>query len=259
MNPKLVALGYNIANFLLLRPVRLRHDAAAQLYFVEENGTRLYVPHHRRNWRYKRGIGPTIEKLAVNYNLPQVEIAPDDVFIDCGANAGELSIWAAARGAGYHAFEPDETAANACDLNAFDGAGKTNRKCLWHENTVLKFHNKTNTADSSVFEISEFDSVSEVPAITLDDYCKNHDVKKIKLLKVEAEGAEPEVLKGATRMLARTDFVSVDCSYERGTVQENTLAAVSTLLAEAGFRMTAARMKKRCTFLFANGATKLDS
>ena len=44
----------------------------------------------------------------------------------------------------------------------------------------------------------------------------NFNFKKIKLLKVEAEGAEPEVLLGTAKILKRIEFISVDCGPERG-------------------------------------------
>jgi FkbM family methyltransferase len=40
-----------------------------------------------------------------------------------------------------------------------------------------------------------------VPAISIDDYCSQHGIGQIDLLKVDVEGAELEVLRGAQRML----------------------------------------------------------
>lgn len=43
--------------------------------------------------------------------------------------------------------------------------------------------------------------VEEVQAITVDSYCEQHKIEFIDLLKVDVEGAEYQVLKGANRML----------------------------------------------------------
>ena len=37
---------------------------------------------------------------------------------------------------------------------------------------------------------------------TLDDYCEEHNIKRIHLLKIDVEGHEHEVLEGASRMFA---------------------------------------------------------
>ena len=41
----------------------------------------------------------------------------------------------------------------------------------------------------------------EVPAVTLDDYAARHGLEQIALLKVDVEGAEPDVLAGAAGLL----------------------------------------------------------
>jgi len=57
----------------------------------------------------------------------------------------------------------------------------------------------------------------------------------IRLLKVEAEGMEPEVLAGAHQTLQRVDYVAVDAGPERGG--ENTVPAVLNALTSAGFEV----------------------
>ena len=52
----------------------------------------------------------------------------------------------------------------------------------------FNFFTKAGTADSSLFEIENYDDKLQVDCITLDSL----NIKDIKLLKIEAEGAEPE-------------------------------------------------------------------
>ena len=47
------------------------------------------------------------------------------------------------------------------------------------------------------------------------------------LLKVEAEGAEPEVLQGLKKNLSRVEFITVDCGFERGLNQKSTISVTS--------------------------------
>jgi FkbM family methyltransferase len=243
---------YNVVNIALMRPVRIGYDSDSALYFVRDGQEKLYIAHSMRNLRYKRGIKGSRDRLAGIYHLDQVTYQAGDVFIDCGAHVGELGMWVRDNDVEYHGFEPDDDAANACDQNLFGGEKNINRCCLWHQDTTVKLHKKTNTADSSVLEIKSFTEACEVPAIRLDSYCKDKGITRVRLFKLEAEGAEPEVLQGATEMLGFTDYVTVDCGYERGLKQEHTVVEVANMLCDRGFRLAAARMTKRATFLFAS-------
>ena len=57
----------------------------------------------------------------------------------------------------------------------------------------------------------------------------------MRLLKLEAEGAEPEVLQGALGLLSLVDYISADLGPERGKAEISTLEEVSNLLEEQGF------------------------
>ncbi len=46
-------------------------------------------------------------------------------------------------------------------------------------------------------------------AVSLDDYCERREIDRIDLLKLDAEGAEPEVLTGAERLLGRASIRTV--------------------------------------------------
>ena len=60
--------------------------------------------------------------------------------------------------------------------------------------------------------------------------------ESIKLVKLEAEGAEPEVLLGMEKTLSRIEFIAVDVGAERGLSKENTLIDVLDILMPRGFR-----------------------
>ena len=56
----------------------------------------------------------------------------------------------------------------------------------------------------------------------LDDF----KIKQIKLLKIDAEGYEPEVLSGSIATLSQTEYVAVDFGPERGLEQKDTIIAI---------------------------------
>jgi hypothetical protein len=74
----------------------------------------------------------------------------------------------------------------------------------------------------------------------------------IALLKLEAEGAEPEILKGGLDTLQRTFFVVADLGPERGLKGERTFEASSEILKNHGFRLHGRNPGNRECFLFVN-------
>jgi hypothetical protein len=63
------------------------------------------------------------------------------------------------------------------------------------------------------------------------------DEGPIRLLKLEAEGAEPEILDGTADCLQRFDYVTADVVPERGRLQESTAALVILRMQKAGFEL----------------------
>ena len=56
-------------------------------------------------------------------------------------------------------------------------------------------------------------------------------------MKIEAEGHEPEVLKGSIETLSRTNYISVDFGPERGVNEEFTIVDVNKILYENNFEL----------------------
>jgi FkbM family methyltransferase len=205
----------------------------------------IHIARRERHRRYKHGVMAWIDGLAKQYHLDLIDIVPGGVFIDCGANVGEMGLWARARGMDYVAFEPETDEARCCDLNNFDGLENTIRKALWFETTTLTFFRKPETADSSVIEIDGADDCSSVAATRLDDAVDPTSFGRgTRVLKLEAEGAEPEVLRGADAVLPFLDYVVADCGYERGREGAHTFIEVNDHLSERGFRLIQAAFKR---------------
>ena len=61
--------------------------------------------------------------------------------------------------------------------------------------------------------------------------------KKIKLLKLEAEGAEIEVILGAKNILKNIEYISADLGYERGKLEKSTLIPVTNFLLKNNYEL----------------------
>ena len=70
-----------------------------------------------------------------------------------------------------------------------------------------------------------------------------------KFAKIEAEGAEPEVLDGAQAVLHLIDYIAVDCGFERGAKNEATFYACNKILSLHGFEIIDADLHRN-SFLY---------
>lgn len=219
------------------------------LYVVDDGRRKVYTPRRSRLGRYFFGIDKQSNILAETYLLHNAPVSSGDVLIDCGANNGEIGIWAQNNGMNYYAFEPEPLESRCCDLNNFGGEAKTQRKGLWHEVTTLHWYSKPETADSSLIEMEASDDVQSIDVTTLADFVAEQGIERIRIFKLEAEGAEPEVLQGALPVLDKIDYVAVDCGYERGIEKNHTFMEVYQTLTAHGFDIVQAQFK-RTIFLF---------
>ena len=241
----------NLKSFLKSRDMGINYYQKLGVFQFRNKGEKICFSQQIRSFRYEPGIQTRLERLASLYQLTEIDFSEGDVFIDCGANIGELGMWASKYKVQYYAFEPEEREAICCNLNNPHAAIKTEPRALWYEAAELKFYSKADTADSSLIEIGDFDNIKVVKTVTLSEFVKEHNIKKIKLLKVEAEGAEPEVLQGAESVLPIIEYVTVDCGSERGIEQLPTYNECSEILLKNGFKLIGTHDVK-ATFLFKN-------
>ena len=170
--------------------------------------------------------------------------------VDVGANSGDLLLAIDKDSTKYLGFEPVMSEFAALQKNVRSGRylnalqvalGKTNGR--------VSFFVSTAHGDSSVLEPANgFTEMQEVEMRTLDDVLAGFDdlfCEGIDLLKIEAEGYEPEVLQGAKETLKKCKFVTVDGGPERGKYAESTIEACITILLEQGFKLESINLESR--------------
>lgn len=146
-------------------------------------------------------IGPYFAALEDNLQL--------SVILDVGAAAGHFAIPAGATfpRSTIHAFEPSERQRillqRNVQLNRVTNVVVESRG-LWKTSDTLAF--RTNGAESSFASVSRFRGKlpfrEMVPVISLDEWIREKRLDRVDLIKMDAEGAEIEVLEGATETLA---------------------------------------------------------
>lgn len=226
------------------------YDPSLGLFYKEDTyGKKVFVSDPQRLRLYEKGGEYRQTWLLKEYRLPNTLIRSGDVVIDIGANIGELGIWTNKCNGHYIAFEPDPKAFLALKNNV---EGDLYDVALSDSNGIVEFFLNTAEADSSLFKPERVDQVIQVQTWRLDDFFEQIEKPEfVRLMKVEAEGMEPEVLYGAAQTLASVEYIAVDAGPERGL--ENTVPDVINMLTKAGFVIVDCFLL-RGTFLLRNQA-----
>jgi len=252
------------ANKLYWRlPVSLSWDTGSGLYTVTDHDhetytqdsvtSRIAIARRERVFRYRRGVDDRIRRLAKKYFVDRMTLNNGDVVVDCGANVGEIGLFAKAQAdVRLIAIEPSTREAGACDANLFGGSQDTHRIALWHSEGTQTFYDSNATGDSSLIAPAQaHTSASTVRTTTLTKLSSELGVERIKLLKIEGEGAEPEILAGANDIMPNVDYCTVDCGPERGANQDHVIPQVCNNLIGAGFELLDVNLERQI-FWFRN-------
>ncbi len=233
---------YAATGFRGHRPLAVRrHPLGAE---IVADGASVIVPSPLRWKLYKKGWAARLDQLAREYGLDRhIDLGPDSVILDIGANAGEFAHLAARAGARIYCVEPDPRVFACLQENVKALAGASCHDALfWKEAAKLDFYSVPERADSSVFAEGEGRRI-EKEAVTADAFARAQGLTRIDLVKCDAEGAEPEVLEGAREILARARLVAVDTGAERQGARTN--AECARLLQDAGLRVIEETVGKR--------------
>jgi len=158
------------------------------------------------------------------------------IFVDVGANIGKYTI-KVARQVGDNgrviSIEPEscnfEILKANIKLNRLSNVTLVNAAC-WNKNEKLKLYLAQLPGDHSVKEPVSTDFV-EVSALKLDDILKHLQIEYVSFIKIDAEGADGEVLEGAEETIARNPHLKI--IFE--ATNEDNLAKCQEVLEKHGF------------------------
>lgn len=174
-----------------------------------------------------------LEHLYDSYLLNNIDFNNQDLVIDCGANVGELflSIKSNNPNIQYIGFEPDDRVFECLQLNT---NSKSSNICLSNESGEKNFFIDSLGANSSVYESEPGMDSMVVKVEKLENLYPDTEIK---LLKIDAEGSELEVLEGCKKIFNNIDYVSVDCGAEKGVNQDTTFVDVNNYLISNNFSL----------------------
>lgn len=240
-NPSLYCRWVNLGWRLRGKPMRVTcRDELFRLEFNpqrnvdNESGEQIWLVTPIRLYKYIDGLSSRLKRLARIYFLERVPLRPGDTVVDCGANIGEIGLWLVQKrdDIRYFAVEPSPKEGLALRRNLPDATHDA--IALWSEDGDLQLFLEPETADSSLSDQGRGAEAVIVKTCQLGTYLNRNGIDHVRLLKIEAEGSEPEILVGAGPVLDRVDYITVDMGPEREG-RYNTVQACVTLLASAGF------------------------
>ncbi len=224
-------------------------------------GNQRFATRVRYAKNYAMGFAERGALLAASYGLQCGDIPKGSVVLDCGAHYGDLELWLRATcsdpTASYFGFEPDAEAHACLARNVASARSRALPYALSDKRSMRTFYIEPRGANSSLEQPALPAVETRTESRTLDDVMEELGLVSeiVGLLKLEAEGHEPEVLLGAERTLPHVRLIAADLGPERGPNAEVTAPFVINHLLAAGFRVKRAgddRLSLR--FLFENTA-----
>lgn len=233
---KVLAFVFRVFNVIFRWPIRVEYDGRLDGFTVKDGEFKLSVKRARYISLYSKGIRDRLERLSEDYHLDDIGIKEGDLVIDVGASIGEVSLILTNKyRCSTYCIEPEDTEFECLKLNLADCESEFLDCPLWSEKKQITFYSTNELHDSSCFETRDYTDTTEKTASTLSDVMKGLDNRRVKLLKLEAEGAEPEILLGGLDCLHMIDYVSADVGPERGVDFETTLVQTTRILNDHGF------------------------
>lgn len=173
--------------------------------------------------RIKRRLFPPPPKVSEYLETESIErifyleyLREGMMVFDVGANVGELTLIFSrfAYNGEVHAFEASSAAFKKLETICRTAKCRNtilNHLALADKKGSIRLHiyddNYLAFNTQALREIEEFGlpvepvEVEEITATTIDDYCEENGIKEIDLLKIDVEGSELQVMKGAEKML----------------------------------------------------------
>ena len=216
--------------------------------FEQDSGLKWHIPIllKTRLSLFTKGITNRGSEIAEQYGVSRINIYDNDIVVDCGANLGDLAIYFESTGkrVRYFAFEPGDIEFMAMQKNLTGLrhiTPKGMKVCLSNIDGETDFYYAPLTADSSMMDPGIECRRTKVKCRRLDKVLQGEFIKqgeeRVRLIKIEAEGLEPEVTEGASEILKLTEYIACDLSPERGIEQLNTVTQTLNLLTDVGFRL----------------------
>lgn len=240
-----------VINFInYFRKLNIKFKYIDSKYCLFENNLKYFFTDKRNGYiQLSRGIKAASKNIGEIYMLNKIDFKDKDIIIDVGANIGILSTYFYFNKiqTNYFGIEPSPQEFNDLKKNVkiFQENFKLYDCAVSNEDKKeLSFNIDSEGGDSSLI-FKSINKLVKVKPIKLNAFQN----MKIKLIKLETEGTEPEALESMNKVVHNIEYISADLGYER--LGQSTYEASKKILNNYGFEEICS-FKNRSTFLFLN-------
>ena len=234
-----------LALFKLSYPISMTEEASKRypennIYRITGAPTEILIQSKYRVSRFMRGFENAGKRQWYRYKIPSlIQNAKIDTIIDVGANVGEISYFAHCQKIrNIYAIDPDPMIAEILDFNLRSTNAIVDTRALGISNDEVDFYTQTASADSSLLSSIKSAKAVKVKCLTLDRFFEEYkigDSHGTILLKMDAEGFEPEILSSGLNALRLIKYLAIDTGPERNG--KTTTKEVSSILHSANFKI----------------------
>jgi FkbM family methyltransferase len=180
----------------------------------------IFLVSYSFNENYSKAIVEFIEPYMIEGpygyvdNAFDVTVKKGDIVIDAGAWIGDYSAYAASKGATVYAFEPvQETFELLSQTSVLNnnliipiqkGLG------VRVEDIEISINKDSSASNSTLYNVGIKETIS---ITTLDKFVEENGLKKVDFIKADIEGAERDMLRGATNVLKTFAPKLAICTY----------------------------------------------
>lgn len=232
---KIFELFFNI--YSILNKSQNRISFKDKYYYNTELNWRFYDKNQGLT-SYGKGFKKRKEEVLSHFLIKDLKFEKNDFVVDIGASIGDFYI-CFDKEINYYGYEPSPLAFSTLEYNV-------RKKNLYNlavsnsDNKDVNFFLTDIFGASSILQFNKytnknFDKKITVDTISLDSIIDRIN-NEIKLIKIEAEGFEPEILEGLKKNIHKVEYISVDCG-ERGIEKESTKSDCYDYLVKNNFKM----------------------
>jgi FkbM family methyltransferase len=209
-------LKTNVKTRIRIMGARVRYTFGLTIVFRDSYGFQYKCDNLAAFTKYVREgqLQPKVEEYL------RMILKSGDTVIDIGANIGTISFSAAeivSPNGEVFAFEPEDAnykkLVHNIDLNKLTSYITPIKAAIYsHDgNVTLNVFNASQFHSVGHYNIGEYGPHSEeiVSSMTLDQFIEGQHLSQIALLKVDVEGAEPDVFSGAKKSLEKHIFQQI--------------------------------------------------